>query len=523
MKRQFTNNFKRKIFIFLLVVVGLLLRLWGSPKNFYWSSDVARDFLVGSHILHYKELLSLGHTAAGFGEPFYYPPYTYYLLALLQTIFPTPEQLIGFFVIIHALSVPLFVYAVALLFGWPSALLAGLFMTLSAKMIDLSRLMLVTPALPILYVAAILCILAIKRKSHKHLILGLFCALYASMFHYSALLYIPLAYLFWILSLKKKKPFHTFVPPVFVSIVFLISQMPLIIFFGFREFLWYMQPSSNFVLRIGNMPQKFFVLVFQYWNMIFTTDALLGLLVIATISLIVIFRSRHIKFLYPVLIMIGFLGYAIGVMAIMKVTIPEHFFTYFFPLFFLICGYLFGQYWQSLPKNTLGYSMFILPLLAFSFAISGRFIYLTSSQPLGIGQSVAIAQRVSAYIKERVKTDSGFQNSFHFYVSGPNSPIWGTSTVLYYLENELQRKLIRLADKTTSIEQENDDQYIIVACRYLTDDFLKLWNLTSEEWNTRVCIRNFQEKFRIYKKYSVVEIPDSSVYDARLFLFSSTN
>ncbi len=142
--------------VFGILCIAIFLRMFGGTATYYWASDVARDYLVASHILHYKDFPTVGHLAAGFGEPFYYPPFVYYVLSILQVFFPSPELLIGFFITFHVIGIGVAIYSAYLCFGWEIALFSGLFMAFSAKMIDMSRYMNVTPALPLVYCALLL-------------------------------------------------------------------------------------------------------------------------------------------------------------------------------------------------------------------------------------------------------------------------------------------------------------------------------------------------------------------------------
>ena len=517
----FPSMNKRLIIITpLVIILGYLLRVWGQPASYYWTSDIARDFLVGSHIAIYGESLFVGHTAAGFGTSFYYPPYTYYLYALLQHIFPTPELLIGFFLLMHAVSIGLLVVAVYKLFGKDAALFTGIFIALSAKMIDISRFMLVSPALPLLYVALLFCIYAIKKQSLGYLSCGIFCVLYASMFHYSALLYVPLLYIVWVAGMKKKSAFALLAPLAISASIFVLLLIPLIHYFGPYEILRHLSPQNNFSGNVIGWGEAFPSLIQRYLTLIFMDNSALGISTLLGISAIIVIR-RGWRWLVPAILMLGYIGAVIAAMACMRASVQDHFFIYFIPVCITISGYVFGRYRNVLPNNALGHLIFIFPFVIFLFSISGRFSYLYSSQPLGLTQSRAIAKNISTYIQQRDEIDGSFQHSVRVYVSGPNSPIWGTSTIMYFLEKDLHKKLIYLINSDTSIAQYNSDDYIIVACRYLTKDTLAYWNINSLQWNKNVCIANFLHKFPQYAAYSLKELSDLNIYDAQILLFSA--
>lgn len=343
---------------------------------------------------------------------------------------------------------------------------------------------------------------------------------YAAMFHYSALLYLPVVWVAWMAVRKRGSYFQALGIPLFSGGLMVLWLLPLIRYFGWHEVMRHFLPGGNFMLSVREGLHHFVRLSYEFWFAIFMKGSVVAAAILIIMMCIIAVRTKHIRAWLRILSLPIVLAYGIAVMSLMKATVADHFFTYFFPLFFAACGVVFATVWRAIPRGRPFTFLYVAIISLFLYVVAGGFAYVQVRQPLGLAQSSAIAVRIGQFIVQQDSVNPDFSRSFRMYVSAYSSPVWATPTAMYFLEHVLNKKLVRVINDHTSIEQLNDDAFVIVVCQYLTAESLSKWNISSAEWNQDICLRKFTNKFPKYASYVISEILGAGSDDAHVFLFT---
>lgn len=187
----------------MLFVCALVLRWYRLPETMGWWGDVAADHIVSEHIIRYGELPIVGHPATGLSPAFYYPPYFYYLMAVVKFFSVDPVIVAALASALHAAAVlPLFALGTMLAHPLVGIVAAALFVA-SSRMVNISQV--TTP--PYVLVPVLLFVfwgyVVSYRQRHVPLRWGLHAALVLlSSWFYGILIFLPLAWMLDIIAAK---------------------------------------------------------------------------------------------------------------------------------------------------------------------------------------------------------------------------------------------------------------------------------------------------------------------------------
>lgn len=468
-------------------------------------ADVARDYLVSSHIIPYKEFPSIGPYASN--DLVRNSPVYYYLLAFFL-IFSNDIFSLGVANIILQIVTIFIIYILAReLFSRPTALLASFLFAFSSVSLYQSSFMWQPQAMqPFINLTYLLLVLAYTRKNYNLLLGSLFLLLFSLVIHLSVAVLVPL---FLVLSVVIMKTLRKSIYYYLFTVLFFLS---LSIFFVYpiinyqvvnkQSVLTINHPIvttsfSTFVSNFINSTKEFLNNLFPGQN---ENYSFLNYLVIFMVILSGIFyffkRKIQLRSKYYFLIILSVIIFFIIVYSVIDKNIPIY--GYYFTPIFGISVIIVSEIIHSLySRSTLLRICKIFLIVIFFFVMSSKFSFVTK----GSNQKIMILNSAVNGIREeivKIKKDENRSdlNFFQIRIYRENQDISGFDTIFWVpLEKAFQTKFTKVIDNLENIWSINDDKYIFLVC--LTED---------DQSNQVVCVNSFLQKSAFYNlNYTIVK------------------
>lgn len=333
----------KKLHIVILTVIiigGALLRLSLLPSTI-WSGDSARDLIVSSHILKYKEFPIVGHAASGTNPMFYYPPVYYYLLALLQIPSTSIAYVLTFLVLFNMVGIMSFYNTVKLLSDKNCALIATFLFTLSS--FYLSRQTTLTSmsfTLPIFLTGTFFHLRGTLKISVIDTIIGYSLLIISSAINYAALILLPI-YFFWTVLFFRKRVIKILSIGLF-NVIYFIA-----LFYGFISHVIHINginyvitpfsPTHN--IQFHNYFHSIFAQFYFAISIIFPVYTKLIIALFLLSIFVDIYTTRRPSYVlnYPMSI----IGMTIILAGMKNVPVATHYYYLALPFFYMIISALF--------------------------------------------------------------------------------------------------------------------------------------------------------------------------------------
>lgn len=475
------------ILLFIIVLIGGVLRVNVALRYSDFSGDPGRDVLVARHIALYQEYPQVGHTASGIYPAFYYPPYYYYLLGLLYRIVPQVWFISLAFAVVQTLSI-----VVIFLIGEQIAdRLVGLFTAmlyaLCSQVVWFSNcITAVYMGTPLFFLAFLLLLLSVKERMRTWVyIASLLVLLLSSTIAYASLVFVPY---FLLLPFVRKK--HTLVDTIyyglFLLVVFMWFYAPLI--FYFQSDFWLSFSPFNTMQLYEDIGQKIIYIINLIQNNLFSMNKYFLFIPVCFYVIAVMQKRCDIK---KVLFMMVPIVWLIGIGAIKHGPVYDHYFTITHPFVFMLMVYPIAVFWQT-NRHVLARLLVLAVMVSLVYFVSARWNYFAGPNENG----PRLAQIVANVIPHEVNTYT--ITNYQVKVSMGEDDGWTTPSILYFLETTTGNKYVRVINYNESVEQTSGDDYLFWICK----DY-------EEEEVHRQCYIRYVMPLTDYKLMKILDLQNS--------------
>jgi len=193
----------------LAVILATYFRFRELPQPYVWWGDIGRDMLVSRHIWMYHEQVQLGHHASGLHSNICqvksYPNFYYYYLAFLWTLTGSYGGVFTVLVFLGCMSVITNYQIGKELGGVKVGLIAAALYTFSWDFIFQGRVAIgLQVSIPLCLFATLMVLKSFSQKNRTLNVLGCLLLIFASTFHYSALILVGFFFLISEMKFRKK-------------------------------------------------------------------------------------------------------------------------------------------------------------------------------------------------------------------------------------------------------------------------------------------------------------------------------
>lgn len=435
------------------------------------NAEAQRDFLVGKHILAYRELPLTGSCClwnGAFGKIRNNPVY-YYLIALILLL-KRDILFLSLVNIVFQLLTIVFIYHLAKnLFSEKTALLATVLYGLSWEYAQHARFFWQPYAMePFVYLSYTLLLFAFLKKRYLLLLLSTFFFFLAASLHNSVYGILPTFTLLTLLILRLLKQ-----PKKSYLFVFLVAFVSFAIFYApwFIHSFW--QPGR--ATLFFNAAKPFLVSPAVFMSRLMENTSLLlksfflnldvrGLLPIFLLSLFAYVRlCKRRKERIAMVILVGAILQFLVVSSLPQATVWSF---YFLPIFGLL-AILIAELITAVPSNSTPLRMAkVLLIILLVKVFSLNFQYVRNSR----FANLASAHAVVGAMRETIEKENINQREFRMAVYPPMGESPPTSDLPFwvFLEEELNQKFVTIVDADNSYKLINKDAYIFVVCQSLS-------------------------------------------------------
>lgn len=441
----------------LFVLVGIFLRFYRFDIAIGWWGDSARDYLVAYHLAKFNETLMVGHFATGLSNGFYHPPYYYYFISVLIRIFESPFFAIGFFTLLHSLSI-LTMYGIGKeLHGWRTGLFSAGFFAISAKMVNTSRALISANAtLPLIMFSLLFYIKGIKNAHKGYVYFALALLFIAGSLWYGTFTLLPYMLLFALWKFRKQNRFLITLA-IYILVGLMIVVFPLVLFFGIDRVSAVFLPQNSisidksFFGSFIDIVRVYFIAVFDH-NLRFS---LYGRVLLVLLILFLMWKSRHS--LTALVLPISAVVYVALLGSLRRGEFLVHYVTPYEPITFLVAGYLLAKAFRYAHGSRLLQLCTASCGIVLLFIISNNFSYIKY-----IPSDYREAREVADLVLSLVGS-----SSFQVTTSAPDTPSgWESPTLWYFLERDTQTKLVHAVNYGENLEENNQEYtYRIFVCK----------------------------------------------------------
>lgn len=377
----------------LIIVFAAGVRLYRLPEYMLFLGDQGRDALVVKRMIVDGKWTLLGPTASVGG--FYTGPIYYYFMLPFLFIFNLNPAGPAFMSALFGIGAIILIYIFCnRIFGWRVGIIAAFLMTISSKMIDISRFSWNPNPIPFFVLAMILSIYnAAKTSKYIWTAISGICLGVLVQLHYTDISLIPVMGILLIILFPKKK----IIPQILVfALGVFIGILP---FFAFEVRHGF--PNTKSVIEF--MTRKNGAISFSKFNPTWQIYEATRRLFEATSGISNDFQKL---FYFPSLlgfawwvvkkykssslgIKIIVVWFAIGIMAIStyRSFLTEHYFSYLFPIPFITIAVTA----TILLQKKLSWPIFIIWIGIFSyFQIKNAYIWHKPNNFVGISKEVAM-------------------------------------------------------------------------------------------------------------------------------------
>lgn len=522
-------SFKLQIYdiLFLaLLLIGFFIRL--SFLDYPIFHESGRDYLLGKHIMEYKEFPLVGPT--GLNIILKNSPVFWYFIALLLTLQDNILFLLLVGIIFQILTIVIIYLLARRMFGVGTALIASMlfgfsYQSLLYQIKDFWQPWVMQPFISLSYISLLF---AYLKGKYYLLLLSLFLLMFSGALYNSAFALVPIFALFAFLILKKHKwgPFHYIGAVGTVIASFVAFYFPVLIYmkgqgFNIKSLFFsegrYIQNVSEFFVNLGNrimiVSNEFF---FNATESIFSLNNLLFFAVIVCVFLYFFHFQKDSKRRWYAALIVTVIAQPI----IFASFLDQPFYNHRFALIFGLLMILIAEAINSvLSKNIIlkvgKVALIILLIMVFSggFSVIHRIYRVSNFYNLRTINSISDVMQTKIF---EIQKEEGFEdiNFFQIRMYNANYPPQALYSATYWaaLERDLRTKFTKLqhvrGDRGFGYEPVNSQEYIFLVCeRYNT----KRYN------NNEECIEIFHAR---NSSYSLIEnIYDQipfSVYTAKI-------
>lgn len=362
MKLKFSANiiFYLKVFlVFLVFLIGVILRLRLFPTNNTWLGDIGRDMLAG-HLIAFKGMSTqFGHYNSGID--FTYPSFYYYFIAFLTIIGGDNYENISKIIIIYQSLGIILVFLIAKnAFSYLPALIVSTFYSLSEKFISFSLMPISAHnSIPIILLSALFFQNYLKKRRFLELFISSFLLILAGTFFYGAMLLIPLFGLLILVKNDEKKSreylvFSLLIFGLSIILFFAIFNGPVLNLDSFYE------KTINSGFRQLKIDDHFFnellIKNYEQFGFLHPNLTIFSLILYFLILIFNFFQKRNLKItaVFLIVLVIHAVLYAAHKNSLI------HYYTYVHIIFLFILGYGLEQ---VLQKNKLFFAIFSIAVL----------------------------------------------------------------------------------------------------------------------------------------------------------------
>jgi len=457
---KFKKNWQLTILLMVLLFAAFF-RLYNLKGTLQFQGDQGRDAMIVADIFKKKDLVFIGPVTS-VGNMYLGPIYYYFMLPFLMISYPSPMGPVYAVALLGILTVFLTYKLGKELIGRNAALIASIFLTLSATAITYTRFSWNPNPAPLIALLMLYC--SYKALKNPKYYIGLFiCFSIIIQLHYLATLAMISAGVIWLydfgrrlkktLKIKKKAKLssrlidnlkHILFPTYIGLMIFLLSLSPLVLFdikhdyLNLRAFSNLLTKEENFIHSLqGKLTEKItrtvketegrsLHILFEYnvgknrslnrYLNVFVYLILLGLLITRKKR-----KTSDGEAVLIVYLLIGILG-----TSLYQHTIFDHYIAYLFPITALIYGLVLNQ----LNKNILGK---ILSLIFFIWFLN----FNLQKMPLKtLGWTIDDIKKTSDSIAKRVMPEEKYnivllsqskdidgQNYRYFLTTTDNPPV----------------------------------------------------------------------------------------------------
>ncbi|MBI5620168.1 hypothetical protein HY949_00125 [Candidatus Gottesmanbacteria bacterium] len=467
----------RRVFVFLVTaifILGLALRFGRFVHVTTFSGDTARDLLVGYHIAKYGELPQVGHAASGLTPPFYYPPYYFYFLGLLNMITTNPYLLMGAAVVWQSASIVLVSLVANALYGRTAGVIAGLITAVFPYFIKQHSFIFSGPLTTPLFLGALYCLIyAVKQKNRYFAYFSLFLLVVGGSVSYALLIFLPVFLVALFLSNKTQKVGQFCLIFGWTGLLLAILFYPLVSEFGTSAILRF-DPLVN--IKIGfDFFDRFIAasssIIWDFFDQ--RRIAIISVLIV----LITVVGSQRLTFLSKKTIgLIVLILYPVTLFSL-KRGIAEFYYLntvyHFFPIVlgcFIVQAYQLAKGWPKPVAIAVGATLILS-------GSSGMPYYLKESYNDFAGTR-DIAGRIIRIVQDIKETNNLSRlDFFRAYYYEPLYGDWSSPRLWYFLERLSGEKLVIVSNDYNNLRQVNTDELVFVYCVYswknISDDVCK--------------------------------------------------
>jgi len=532
----------KKVFFYGLVVIFLLLIFAVKVLSLDYpitaaGGDGSRDYLVGHHIVTYKEFPLIGPLNVGAGGLLYNSPLYYYLIAafLLVSNNIISLEIISLFLWFIGF---IFIYILARhLYGSGSAFLAIFFLGLASITIGRSDLWHASyiwqPYImqPFLHLGLLLLFLSYKKRNFKMLLSGLFFFIFAAVLHNSVLGLLPIIIVITLLILKRMNAKKSY----YIRTLLMVFGSVLLFYSSVFIYLLTNPHMRALLSRLfdGHTPIYTYVFVpslFDYFNNIYEGIRLLPtvissfvpfnvnffnfagisfmvLIFVGTIVYFFAFQKNKERKFYTIIITLAVIGQFM-IMYLLK-NPYTHYFIPVTGILFMGIGEVVYTIFSKNKIFKVG-GVLLLSLFIYGFFHSPGFFQVRQSISQRFSNFHIIQSATDAITDEIfvIQRDENFKNIHFFQIQSYRAGSFVRNAVLWAsLEEALDEKFTTLQmGKGASIAPITDNDYIFLACYEYNDEL-------SERKN---CINPFlggRKNYDLVKKVYSHEL--LSIYSAK--------
>jgi len=468
---------KLTFFLFTIVVLGTLLRIYKLDRTLSFDTDQAAAYLIADRILSGKNLLLVGPLTT-IWQVNLLPPTYYYLITLLKFFLQDELLITAFFTVTGILTVVLAFITGREISGKKAGLLSAYLTAVSVTMIQYSRNIWELHLIPFLILLSLYFIQKANRQGNvKYLWLSIltFCI---SLMYVSSFLLIPAMLFLWTAAYKKIKlqpGFRSF-RKILIPFIFLLAAfyLPVLFFETFNGF-----PSVAYIINIltgqtgyvsTNLPSAFQNLIEHSWLFLYSLFPYLNGILILPLLLIFLIpqsfrKNRSSGYLTSKVLTVLILA-SLLLTSLYSGKAEVYRMASLYPFFFLIAGSSLNRYLimkNNLQLKTVTYSLVLIFLSAFT-------IFNLKNYRFHLLQGNQLAYKPLFNAAKFILNDAG-NASFTLYVITPFEKQNHHATPYYLaLEKLTGEKLINLNQKGNWIDQNlQKKNWIYLICREYAD------------------------------------------------------
>lgn len=491
------------LFFLLLLLLSLIIRL-NSFDYPLLNSETHRDYLVGKHILLYKEIPLTGPCCLwnGVFGPIRNNPVYYYFIALILTI-KEDILFLGLVNILLQLLTLIILYILAKkLFGKSCALIATLLFGISAPILKQSLFFWQPHAMqPFVNLSYLLLLLFYLNRSYTLLSASIVAFVFAASLHNPPYAILPTFILLILFSLKRQnRPIsYYFSALATFGLSLFLTYLPLLIFFvkhkssldsqfAFQKLL---VPSSDFIQKFLTTTDTLFSTFFFKENSLSTYLVLL--IIIGTIWYLRTQKNKEKK-QYVLVLVFAILQFLL-VSSIFNATVWSYYLTPIFGFFIIFISEITNTLFsKGVALKVVGIITVIFLVKTFSLDFQTlKTNSLLENKRNVENASLALKNEILDIQRSTKQKDLGFFQ-IKVYAGNIESPKTADLAFWTILEKDLKTKFIQTGDFGNSYKAINKDEYLFVICQSYPNPI----NVEQE------CIQPFLEEYKGYRLTRII-------------------